>query len=98
MIKFKPWHLDKWLSLSGTVIPYDKVEHFILGVILGSFLLLLPVSPFFGLFLFSLAAIGWEIRDGVTPYNSAGNIEGFSWKDLIADYAGGLVSLLWLVV
>jgi len=93
-MKFKPWNTDKWLSLSGSIIPWDKVEHFLLGVILEALLLWAPITPAENLFFFSLAAWGWEVKDGLKAYDDNGHVEGFSWKDLIAGYAGGALALI----
>lgn len=94
-IKFKEWTKDLWLSTSGSYIPYDKLEHLILAIILGAVLFyLFRNQPWWvPLAVFSLFAIGWEIRDGIVPYREQ-FIEGFSWKDLIADYIG--YGLVWL--
>ncbi|HQV32469.1 MAG TPA: hypothetical protein PKV71_11360 [Calditrichia bacterium] len=94
-IKFKDWQLDRWFSTSGTVLPYDKPEHFLLAIILAAalFFLLRRKSLWISVLIFSLLAIGWEIRDGLVPYRDQ-LVEGFSWKDLIADYAGLGVALL----
>jgi hypothetical protein len=81
-MKFIPWHEDKWLSREGTLIPFDKLEHFILGllgVLLG--VLLLGILPATMIIISVIVAVAWEIKDGIFSI-------GFSWKDLIADIAG----------
>ena len=92
-MKFIPWNRDKWLSREGTLIPFDKIEHFILGflgIIIG--ILLIGIHPEIIIIIGVIAAVGWEIKDGIFSY-------GFSWKDLIADVVGigigYLITLLW---
>lgn len=68
-------------------MPWDKVEHFLLGII--GYLLLFYLIGFDETQCFTIliiAATVWEIRDGY--------ITGFSWKDLIAGAAGLFVSLI----
>jgi len=38
----------------------------------------------------------WEIKDGTKPYDSDGNIQGFSFKDLISDTIGTIISIILL--
>ncbi len=78
-MKFLPWKQDKWLSKQGSILPYDKLEHFILALIGAYFLPYLAVA---------VISVLWEIKDGVVPYDDEGHIQGFSFKDLIADFAG----------
>jgi len=90
MIKFLPWHLDKWLSQQGSLLVYDKLEHFLLALI-GVFIFnrVFKWSLRTSIIVALLLGIGWEIKDGVLPYDwERGLIQGFSWKDLIADAAG----------
>lgn len=99
-VKFIEWQEDKWLSREGSVLPFDKIEHFLLGIILALAILLVfsahtpeyPVgkATIWDFLWFSFFAVGWEIKDGLVPLKS-GRVQGFSWKDLIADYAGFLV-------
>ena len=80
-MKFIPWRRDEWFSKQGSILPWDKVEHFLLGII--GYLLLFYLIGFDGMQCFTIlisAAIVWEIRDGF--------ITGFSWKDLIAGLSG----------
>ncbi len=82
--KFLPWDKDKWLSKQGTILPYDKLEHFLLslfGVVIG--ILLLKINPVTVVLIITLLGIGWEIKDGLIA-----NGQGFSWKDLIFNLAG----------
>ena len=86
--KFLPWNQDQWLSTQGTVIKYDKLEHFLLSV-LGVVLLvyIFNLEILFSSALLFLIGIVWEIRDGVIK-----NGQGFSKKDLIADFLGIILS------
>lgn len=99
-MKFKKWSDDKWLSRSGSILPYDKLEHLILGA-LGIFISIywIGLSLLTSLIILEVLGIGWEIKDGMFPYNKKGDIEGFSWKDLIADNGGFLLGymLIYLV-
>jgi hypothetical protein len=91
-LKFKRWSEDKWLSRSGSILPHDKLEHFLLGA-LGTFIAVywIGFTLIISLIIWEVLGIGWETKDGLVPYDKEGNIEGFSWKDLIADNAGFLV-------
>lgn len=84
-MKFIPWKEDKWLSQEGSILPWDKLEHFLLAMIgfIALFLLGLDETQCFTLGI--LAGIAWEIRDSF--------ITGFSWKDLIADGVGLIIGL-----
>jgi len=88
--KFLPWNQDEWFSKQGTILKYDKLEHLILSVI-GVILLvyILNLEIFISLAITFLIGIGWEIRDGLVK-----NGQGFSRKDLIADFVGILLSYL----
>ncbi|MGH1361990.1 MAG: hypothetical protein ACRBF0_00445 [Calditrichia bacterium] len=98
-MKFLPWSEDHWLSREGKLLPWDKLEHFaiaFLGVFLG--ILLLGVNVQLVLILAGVAGVAWEIKDGFVAYNDAGDIQGFSWKDIVADFAGiGLAYALTLL-
>jgi hypothetical protein len=87
-MKFIPWHEDKWLSREGSILPYDKLEHFLLALLwMIAGILLLKLNPPMAILIGVVAAIGWEIKDGLFSH-------GFSWKDLIADFAGLAVGYL----
>lgn len=90
MIKFLEWHLDEWFSRQGSFLPHDKLEHFLLALIgMAVFLLMFKWSLRKSVLIAVLLSIGWEIKDGVFPYDwQLGLIQGFSWKDLVADVAG----------
>ncbi len=73
-------------------MPYDKAEHALLaflGVLLLSWML-----PFTNQFpvetnqmLIRSLGVAWEIYNGIATYDGV-NVQGFSWKDLIANEAG----------
>lgn len=94
-MKFKKWSDDKWLSRNGSILPYDKLEHFLLGA-LGMLICIswigLPLIT--SLIILEILGIGWEIKDGLVPYGQKEEIDGFSWKDLIADNVGFLFGFL----
>lgn len=97
-MKFKPWDEDYWNSLNGSVLKYDKLEHFLtsLGVtsallIILSFFLTAEQSLLYATILNLLAGIGWEIFNGIVPWDRL-HIEGFSWKDLLANIFGLILS------
>jgi hypothetical protein len=86
--KFLPWKQDQWFSKQGSIIKYDKLEHFLLSV-LGVVLLvyIFNLEILFSSALIFMIGIIWEIRDGVIK-----NGQGFSKKDLIADFLGIMLS------
>jgi len=86
-MKFIPWNQDKWFSRQGSILPWDKLEHLLLGVI-GWLLLfyLIGLDETQCFILGIIAAVAWEVRDGF--------ITGFSWKDLIAGAAGMVCGFL----
>lgn len=90
---------DTWLSKEYTfarmgILSYDKFQHF-----LGGFLFAIPGARFSVIF-WTL----WEVKDGfiswtkghVTTwpirYNWGG--DGFSWRDMVAAWAGALCYVL----
>ncbi len=83
-MKFLPWNKDDWLSKQGSILPFDKLEHFILAFVGALFL---PS------WIVSIVSVLWEIKDGMIPYDGV-NVQGFSWKDLIADFAGIALAML----
>lgn len=84
---------DVWLSkefsfVNFGVFSYDKLQHFIVGFILG----LLSGSPItFTLSIF--ASILWEVKDGLYSYKVGGKWggDGFSIKDLFAQFIGLII-------
>ena len=85
--KFQPWDQDEWFSSQGSILKHDKLEHLILsiiGVLIAVFLL--KIEILLALSLILLLGIAWEIRDGLIK-----NGQGFSKKDLIADFTGLLI-------
>ena len=92
--KFLPWDQDEWLSTQGTILKFDKLEHLFLAVI-GVFILvyLLKFELNLSFALIFLLGIAWEIRDGLIK-----NGQGFSKKDLIADFAGVVIAYLIVVM
>lgn len=92
-VYFKPWKKDKWLSKSGTILKYDKLEHFILAFILFWLWNFLPIEAWFAVVISWWIGFVWECKDGLWAYDKI-NIEGFSWKDLIANTFGILLGYL----
>jgi len=92
--KFLSWDQDEWLSTQGTILKYDKLEHLILAVISALILVyILKIEIFLSLALTFLLGILWEIKDGLIK-----NGQGFSKKDLIADFAGMVIAYLIVVM
>jgi VanZ family protein len=92
--KFQPWDQDEWLSSQGSILKYDKLEHLLLsviGVLIAVFLL--KIEILLALSLMLLLGIAWEIRDGLIT-----NGQGFSIKDLIADFIGVLIGYFFIVL
>ena len=82
------------MSTQGSILKYDKLEHLILsviGVLITS--LLFKIEIFLSLSLIFMVGITWEIRDGLIK-----NGQGFSKKDLIADFLGILVGYILVVL
>ena len=102
-MKFLPWQEDLWLSKQGNFLTFDKLEHLLIAlvglILLHSFAPLLQQLPIVG-FIFPtsllwqmmfirLLGISREIYDGLFPYDRKRNlVQGWSWKDLIANEAG----------
>jgi hypothetical protein len=95
---------DKWFSKEYTfsnkgLSSYDKFQHFIGGVVatlLLTFFFTVPLALTGSMLFWFL----WEVKDGIIPwearpvtkwpilYNWGG--DGFSWRDMIAAWAGAL--------
>lgn len=98
MIKFVKWSDDRWKSEQGSIIKYDKLEHFILGFI-GLFVTLILGAAFWlSLAIWVTVGFGYELKDGTVPYD-AKHIQGFSWKDFIADCLGFILAIIvWAII
>lgn len=81
---------DKWNSKSGTIIKYDKIEHFLCCFVLYFGFVLLKVDFLYSLYFVFLIGIIWEVKDAFLPWEKFGwyGGDGFSMKDLIADMSG----------
>lgn len=91
---FLPWKKDKWLSENGTILKYDKPEHFILGItgivltyLWGAHIKAGPEYYSNTFVVWVIISILYEIGNGLIPYDGI-HIEGFSWKDIIAGFMG----------
>lgn len=101
-VKYLPWSEDHWTSERGSLLRWDKPEHFLIAALgtISPFLLskinyLMFLSGHYYVAAFFTLIIGffWERRNGKVPYGKTGKIEGFSWKDIIANMAGVLFAL-----
>jgi VanZ family protein len=83
------WAHDRWLSKGGTILPYDKLEHFLIYFLAGFLLSFKFAAEIVIILLFAIGLL-WEIKDALMPYEKYGwwGGEGFSWKDLIANIIG----------
>lgn len=96
---------DKWTSRERTFarsgpLTYDKLQHFIGGALFFSIGAI--CHPYFGLAFSMSFWFIWEIKDALIPwenryetnwpirYNWGG--DGFSWRDMIAAWAGALIT------
>ena len=103
-MKFLRWQDDSFWSENGHILTWDKLEHFIrefLLILLNVFII--KINMLNWVIVVELFGIAWEMKDGLFPYgNERSNpgrlIEGFSFKDLIANQAGIITGLLilWL--
>lgn len=100
-IPFKPrWAHSKWNSMSGAVLIYDKLEHFLGSAILTFGLYYLSTLLYLhdmGAWQAAVSAVifgfSWEIKDSFFPWEKFGawGGDGFDWKDLAADIAGAVL-------
>ncbi|MDQ7052701.1 MAG: hypothetical protein Q9P14_07365 [candidate division KSB1 bacterium] len=90
------WARDSWLSRGGLILTYDKLEHFLTYLSLTSIGTLLQFDKTIPALI--LIGILWEIKDALLPYEKAGfwGGDGFSWKDLLANFAGIALGFIWL--
>lgn len=95
-MKFLDWNKDKWGSCQGSILEKDKLEHFLLAIF-GTLLLLGFNFGALGVILMILLGVGWEIYNGLVPYDKI-NIQGFSYKDLIADIFGIITGILLFLI
>ncbi len=77
---------DSWFSKERSIFKkgifqYDKIQHFVGGIILGIV---------FELETATALGWSWEIKDGYVPYEKVGFLggDGFSWKDGSATQLG----------
>ena len=93
-MKFLEWKRDKWNSTQGSYLKYDKLEHLLLGFIgLLATLIFIPAGIWIDLGFWILIGTTWEIIDGTFTYDGI-HIQGFSWKDLIADCFGFILAII----
>lgn len=88
-MKILPWQKDRLLSRNGSILPFDKLEHFLLaggGLYVG--VALFNFDFWASLIVLEIIGIAWELKDGLVPQHQPEKIEGFSFKDLIANNAG----------
>jgi len=91
------WATDTWTSQDGRFIVYDKMEHAIRGAI--TFLLALGFGLPAPLLCTVLFALLWEVKDGYMDWQRWGfwGGDGFSWRDVVADFLGGLITAVVIV-
>lgn len=84
-MKFKAWKYDYWMSKEGNFLTFDKLEHFLYSFLVGVAALFITWHA--SLFSFIVLSFGKEFYDGVHVLKN-GNIQGWSWKDVIANLVG----------
>lgn len=94
------WAHDQWLSKGGTILQFDKLEHFLIYFLAGFVLSFKFAAKAVIVLLFAIGLL-WEIKDALMPYEKYGwwGGEGFSWKDLTANIIGialGLTLRSWI--
>jgi len=104
---------DKWLSQEFTfvqsgLLSYDKFQHF-LGGAAFSLVVTIFADWIVGLISSMLFWFIWEIKDGFLDYENGyftdfpirynWGGDGFSWKDMLAAWAGaGLILIMGLLI
>ncbi len=85
---------DHWLSKGGTILEYDKLEHFLV-YFLAAFMFSFKLPKKIVIALLFAIGLLWEIKDALLPYEKYGwwGGEGFSWKDLTANMIGMAVGV-----
>ena len=80
----------QWNTERGTVIKYDKVEHFIGCAGLYAGFRLTGLEPVRARNYTIIAQVLWEVKDHFMPWQKYGwwGGEGFCWRDLVAGSAG----------
>jgi hypothetical protein len=114
MPKIKSWNKDKWFSKSGSILPYDKIEHLLIGLF-GLFFIIYFVELILLNSTVIQSRVNWqviisctfvgllinyfyEVKDSRVPYDGV-HIEGFSLKDFIAGCLGmGLAVLGYMLL
>ena len=88
---------DTWNSTSGAFIKYDKIEHFIGGIITylifrHVFKLNVQDSSYWSFVFWSM----WEHKDALLSYKKYGfwGGDGFSYRDLIASTGGIMIGVI----
>ncbi len=95
-LRWLNWKDDKWFSTQGAILRYDKPEHAVVSAILAyiaTFLMPLLIACI----VILLIGFIWEYKDGLMDWEKYGwwGGEGFSWKDLIADFVGIGIVFAW---
>ena len=80
-VKFLEWGEDRWGSRNGSVLEYDKVEHFMRDF---------GISVVFGFIPALVFNLVWEYVDGTRPWALGQEVEGWSMKDFIAGSVGAI--------
>ena len=79
LFKYQKWADDEWDSQEGSILKYDKLEHFILGFV-GYLITRFFLDLHWNILLWEVIGTGWEIKDSF--------VTRFSPKDLAADNYG----------
>lgn len=103
-MKFVKWEDDKFNTRQGSILPYDKLEHFVLAAMgllllhyLTPYVLNNPSPPvalftsniFWQAMIIRFLGFANEVKDAFLPYDSRnGLIQGFSVVDVVANELG----------